>query len=99
MTGSHSPHAKCSLQSIKFLLRYGMGIMLGLISFALWAFSTKHMKWFFPKFESASMHTRPHGYLDLPHIYLEHVCHAYACATCMPDMTSLGLQIIQTTSS
>ena len=76
MRGSHLPHAKFSLQYIKFSLTYTMGIMFGIFSFAFWAFSTQKCEAvIFHKFESACMHARPLGYLDVPYLYR-------ACAPC-----------------
>ena len=67
------PHAKFSLQSIKFLLRYAMGIMFGMFSFAFWVFITQKCEVaIFPKFKSGCMHARPLGYLDTPYSFREH---------------------------
>ena len=60
MRGSQLPHAKFSLQSIKFLLRYAMGIMIGMFLFAFQVFSTQKCEVdILLKFESACMHARP----------------------------------------
>ena len=59
MKGFHLPHAQFSLQSMEFLLRYAMGIMFGMFSFAVWVFSTqKYEAVIFSKFELACVHTR-----------------------------------------
>ena len=64
MRGSHLPHAKFSLQSVKFLLRYAMGIMFGMFWFVFWVFSTQKCEAvIFAKFGLACMHTRPLDYL------------------------------------
>ena len=44
MRGSHLPHAKFSLQSIKYSLRYAMGIMFGMFSFAFGNLVPKNVK-------------------------------------------------------
>ena len=77
MRGSHLPHGKFSLQSMKFLLRYAMGIMFGMFSFAFWAFSTQKCGVaIFSKFKLACMHARPLDYLDTPYLFR-------ACAPCI----------------
>ena len=66
MRGSHLPHAKFSLQLVKFSLRYAMGIKVGMLWFAFWVFCTcKGEAVIFTKFRSACMHTRPLEYLDM----------------------------------
>ena len=79
MRGSHLPHAKFSLQSIKFLLRHAMGIMFGMFSFAFQVCSTQKCEVvIFSKFEPACVHARPLRYLDVRY-KLEHMCHACVC--------------------
>ena len=73
MRGSHLPHAKFSLQSMKFSLRYAMGIMFGMFLFAFWVFITQKCEVvIFPKFNSACMHARPLIYLDAPYLFGAH---------------------------
>ena len=67
MRGSCLPHAKFSLQYLKFSLRYTMGNMSGMFLFAFWVFSTQKCEAvIFPKFKLACMSARPLGYLDMP---------------------------------
>ena len=64
---SRLPHAKFSLQYLKFSLRYTMRNMSGMLSFAFWVIRTlKYKQDIFPKFESAGVHARPYEYLDAP---------------------------------
>ena len=73
MRGSHLPHAKFSLQSIKSSLRYAMGIMFGMFWFAFWVLSTQKCEVVnFPKIELACMHARPLRYLDAPYLCRAH---------------------------
>ena len=73
MRGSHLPHAKFSLQSMKFSLRYAMEIMFGMFLFAFWTFRTQKCEVvMFSKFKSACLHSRPLRYLDVPYLYRAH---------------------------
>ena len=58
MQGSHLPHAKFSLQYIKFSLRYAMENMFDMFSSVT-----------ISKFELACMHTRPLKSLETPYLY------------------------------
>ena len=76
MRGSHFPHAHFSLQYLKFSLRYTMGNMSGMFSFAFWVIrALKCEGVIFPKFQSAGVPVRPFGYLDTPILII-------ACAPC-----------------
>ena len=67
MRGSHLPHAQFSLQYLKFSLRYTMGNMSGMFSFAFWVIRTlKCEAAIFPKFQVAGVPIRPFRYLDAP---------------------------------
>ena len=73
MRGSHLPHAKFSLQLVKFSLRYAMGIMFGMFYFAFWVFGTwKCEVVIFTKFKSACMHARPLDFLDMLFLHRAH---------------------------
>ena len=73
MRGSRLPHAQFSLQYLKFSLRYTMGNMSGMFSFAFWVIRTvKCEVVIFPKFESAGVHVRPFEYLDAPILIIAH---------------------------
>ena len=77
MRGSHLPHAIFSLQYLKFSLRYTMGNMSGMFSFAFWVIRALKCEVVnFPKFESAGVPVRPFEYLDMPILII-------ACAPCM----------------
>ena len=73
MSGSCLPHAKFSLQYLKFSLRYTMGNMSGMFSFAVWVIrALKCVAVNFPKFESAGVPVRPFEYLDAPILIIAH---------------------------
>ena len=77
MRGSHLPHAKFSLQYLKFSLRYTNRNMFGMFSFAFWVIrALKCEAVNFPKFESAGIPVRPFEYLDAPILII-------ACVPCM----------------
>ena len=74
MRGSRLPHAQFSLQYLKFSLRYTMGNMSGMFSFAFWVIRTlKCEAVIFPKFESAGVPVRPFRYLDAPILFIARV--------------------------
>ena len=76
MRGSHLPHAQFSLQYLKFSLRYTMGNMIGMFSFAFWVFRTLKCEAVnFVKLESAGIPIRLFQYLDAPILII-------ACAPC-----------------
>ena len=80
MRGSCLPHAQFSLQYLKFSLRYTMGNMFGMFSFAFLVFRTLKCEAVnFPKFESAGVPVRPFEYLDAPIIIIAHVPCTRAC--------------------
>ena len=80
MRGSHLPHAKFSLQYLKFSLTYTMGNMSGMFSFAFWVMRTlKCEAVIFPKFELAGIPTRPFEYLDTPILIIACVPCSCAC--------------------
>ena len=67
MRGSRLPHDQFSLQYLKFSLRYTMGNMSGMFSFAFWVIrALKCEEDIFPKFQSAGVPVRPFGYLNAP---------------------------------
>ena len=67
MRGSRLPHAKFSLQYLKFSLRYTMENMFGMFSFAFWVIrALKCEAVNSPKFKSAGVPIRPFEYLDMP---------------------------------
>ena len=77
MRGSCLPHAQFSLQYLKFSLRYTMGNMFGMFSFAFWVIRTLKCEVVnFLKFESAGIPIRPIEYLDVPILII-------ACVPCM----------------
>ena len=77
MRGSCLPHAQFSLQYLKFSLRYTMGNMSGMFSFAFWVIrALKCEAVIFPNFESAGIPIRPFEYLDVPILII-------ACVPCM----------------
>ena len=77
MRGSHLPHAQFSLQYLKFSLRYTMGKMFGMFSFAFWVIrALKCEAVNFIEFELAGVPVRPFEYLDAPILII-------ACAPCM----------------
>ena len=89
MRGSCLPHAKFSLQLLKFLLRYSMRIMFGML-FAFWVFSTQKCETFiFAKFGLTFMHVSPLNYLDTQ-FCREHMCHTCTHMSCMHNVTLLG---------
>ena len=76
MRGSHLPHAQFSLQYLKFSLRYAMGNMFGMFSFAFWVIRTLICEAVnFLKFESAGIPVRLVEYLDMLILII-------ACAPC-----------------
>ena len=76
MRGSRLPHAQFSLQYLKFSLRYTMGNMSGMFSFAFWVIrALKCGVVIFPKFELAGIPVRLFEYLDMPILII-------ACAPC-----------------
>ena len=76
MRGSCLPHTQFSLQYLKFSLRYTMGNMSGMFSFAFWVIRTlKCEVVIFLKFESAGIPVRLFEYLDAPILII-------ACAPC-----------------
>ena len=81
MRGSHLPHAKFSLQSIKFSLRYAMGIMIGMFLFASQVLIPENVKQIFSLSSLACVHARPLRYLDIPYLIRAHM----PC-TCTCDM-------------
>ena len=73
MRGSHLPHAQFSLQYLKFLLRYTMGNMSGMFSFAFWVIrALKCEEVNFIKVESAGIPVRLFKYLDAPILVIAH---------------------------
>ena len=80
MRGSHLPHAQFSLQYLKFSLRYTMGNMSGMFSFAFWVIrALKCEAVNFPKLESAGIPIRPFEYLDVPILVIARVLCSCAC--------------------
>ena len=74
MRGSRLPHAQFSLQYLKFSLRYTMGNMSGMFSFAFWVIRALKCEVVnFPKSESAGIPVRPFEYLDVPILIIAHV--------------------------
>ena len=84
MRGSHLAHAKFSLQYLKFSLRYTMGNMFGMFSFAFWVIWTFNCEVVnFLKFKSAGIPIRQFEYLSVPILIRAHVpctctCDAHA---------------------
>ena len=77
MRGYHLPHAQFSLQYLKFSLKYTMGNMFGMFSFAFWVIRTLKCEVVnFLKFESAGIPIRPFEYLSTPILIT-------ACVLCM----------------
>ena len=71
--GSHLPHAQFSLQYDKFSLRYTMGNMFGMFSFAFWVIRTLKCEVVnFLMFESAGIPIRPFEYLSTPTLIIAH---------------------------
>ena len=82
MRGSYLPHAKFSLQLVKFLLRYAMRIMFGMFSFEFWVFGTQNCEVvLFTKFKSACVHARPLKFLDVLVLYRAHASCTCVCIT------------------
>ena len=80
MRGSHLPHAQFLLKYLKFSLRYTMGNMSGMFSFAFWVIRALTFEAvIFHKFESAGIPVRPFGYLDAPILIIAHVPSMCAC--------------------
>ena len=76
MRGSRLPHAQFLLQYLKFSLRYTMGNMSGMFSFAFWVIrALKCEAVIFHRFESLGVPIRPLEYLDVPISII-------ACAPC-----------------
>ena len=74
MRGFPLPHAKFSLQLVKFLLRYAMGIIFGMCLSAFWVSTIqKCVVVIFAKFELACVHITPLRYLDVPYLFRAHV--------------------------
>ena len=84
MRGSRLPHAQFSLQYLKFSLRYTMGNMFGMFSFAFWVIRALKCEVVnFPKFKLAGIPIRLFEYLDVPILIIAHppcmcVCDAHA---------------------
>ena len=73
MRGSCLPHAQFSLQYLKFSLRYTMGHMFGMFSFAFWAIRTLKCEVVnFLKFKSAGVPIRPFEYFSMPILNIAH---------------------------
>ena len=80
MRGSRLPHAQFSLQYLKFSLRYTMGNMFGMFSFAFWVIRTLKCEAVnFIKFESAGVPVRPFEYLDAPILIIARAPCIHAC--------------------
>ena len=92
MWGSRLPHAKFSLQLVKFSLRYAMGIMFGMFLFTFQVFSTcKCEVVIFAKFGSGCVHARPLDYLDALSLHKAHVpCMHAAMVHARCDVTSFA---------
>ena len=82
MRGSRLPHAKFSLQYLKFSLRYTMGNMFGMFLFAFWVIrALKCEAVNFLKFESAGIPVRPFENLGAPILIMACVpCKRTQCA-------------------
>ena len=71
MRGSRLPHAQFSLQYLKFSLRYTMGNMFGMFSFAFWViWALKCEAVNFIKLKLAGIPIRPFEYLDVPILFI-----------------------------
>ena len=80
MRGSHLPHAQFSLQYLKFSLRYTMGNMFGMFSFAFCVIrGLKCEVVNFPKFKLAGIPVRLFEYLDVPILIIEHEPCTHTC--------------------
>ena len=80
MRGSRLPHAQFSLQYLKFSLRYTMGNMSGMFSFAFWVIRTlKCEVVIFRTIELAGIPVRLIEYLDMPILIIAHVPCTRAC--------------------
>ena len=80
MRGSCLPHAQFSLQYLKFSLRYTMGNMFGMFSFAFWVIRTLKCEAVnFLKFELAGIPVRYVPILIIAHVPCMHThdTHAY----------------------
>ena len=78
--GSCLPHAKFSLKYLKFSLRYTMGNMFGMFSFAFWVIRTLKCEAVnFLKFESAGIPIRLFKYLDAPILIIAHTPCMHTC--------------------
>ena len=74
MRGSRLPHTQFSLQYLKFSLRYKMGNMFGMFSFAFWLIrALKCEAVNFTKFKLAGVPIRLYKYLDMPILIIAHV--------------------------
>ena len=82
--GSCLPHAKFSLQYLKFSLRYTMGNMFGMFLFAFWVIRALKCEVVdFLKFESAGIPIRLFEYLSMPILIIAfapcmHRCNVHA---------------------
>ena len=67
------PHAQFSLQYLKFSLRYAMGNMFGMFSFAFWVIMALKCEVVNSvKFKLAVIPIRPFEYLDIPILIVAH---------------------------
>ena len=101
MRGSHLPHAKFSLQYLKFSLRSTMRNMFGMFLFAFWVISTQKCEVVnFLKYGLAGIPIRPFKYLSAPILIIAPTPCMHACMHVMhmPIMTSQGLHMMQTMS-
>ena len=81
MRGSRLPHAKFSLQYLKFSLKYTTGNMTGMFSFVFCVIRALKCEVVnFSKFQSAGVPVRLFEYLDTPILIIAH-----APCTCMHD--------------
>ena len=94
MRGSHLPHAQFSLQYLKFSLRYTMGNMFGMFSFAFWVIrALKCEVVSFLKFMLAGIPIRPFEYLRASILITAHAP-CMCMSNVMPIMTSQGLHMM-----
>ena len=71
--GSHLPHAQFSLQYLKFSLKYTIGNMFGMFSFAFWVIRALKCETVnFLKFKSAGIPVRLFEYLSTPILIVSH---------------------------
>ena len=99
MRGSHLPHAQFSLQYLKFSLRYTMGNMFGMFSFAFWVIrALKCEPVNFVKFKSAGLPVRLIEYLDTPILIIAHAPCTHACNVHpYRDVTRFAYDVIHVT--